>query len=333
MSENERRCAIVTGAGRGIGRAVAVRLAKDGFDVVVNCAHSEDAARETASVCEAYGVRALVVRADVSDQDGAKKLFDETIAAFGRVDVLVNNAGITRDGLLLRMKPEDFDAVQAKDEFTELYLVNTKIPMSIKFSTTPTLVGLPAIREDIEKNVANNEKSELSFLDKENQVEIEIVPIAPQVVNASAQDSKEIAEKILEYINSYRTIKAIKLEGLTEYAEYRSRQLIKRFAHNTEDERAAATALQYGEYVDPSLYGMNGEPYYTSCSREAIAKAGYAGTVDEIAKRFADLIKNSAKHWAYVGADEYSYIAVGVTYESGMWYCDVAVTSENTDNK
>jgi len=113
MSENERRCAIVTGAGRGIGRAVAVRLAKDGFDVVVNCAHSEDAARETASVCEAYGVRALVVRADVSDQDGAKKLFDETIAAFGRVDVLVNNAGITRDGLLLRMKPEDFDAVIA----------------------------------------------------------------------------------------------------------------------------------------------------------------------------------------------------------------------------
>lgn len=183
------------------------------------------------------------------------------------------------------------------------------------------------------ENVENNEKRELSFLDKESPVEIEIVPIAPQVVNASAKDSKEIAEKILEYINSYRAIKAIKLEGLTEYAEYRSRQLIKRFAHNTEDERAAATALEYGEYVDPSLYGMNGEPYYTSCSREAIAKAGYAGTTDEIAKRFADLIKNSAKHWAYVGADEYSYIAVGVTYESGMWYCDVAVAKENADNK
>lgn len=191
----------------------------------------------------------------------------------------------------------------------------------------------PEPTEPKPENVENNEKSELSFLDKENPVEIEIVPIAPQVVNASAKDSKEIAEKILEYINSYRAIKAIKLEGLTEYAEYRSRQLIKRFAHNTEDERAAATALEYGEYVDPSLYGMNGEPYYTSCSREAIAKAGYAGTADEIAKRFADLIKNSAKHWCYVGADEYSYIAVGVTYESGMWYCDVAVAKENTDNK
>ncbi len=113
MSENERRCAIVTGAGRGIGRAVAVRLAEEGLDLVINCAHSEEAARETAAMCEESGARALVVRADVSDPDGAKKLFDETIKAFGRVDVLVNNAGITRDGLLLRMKPEDFDAVIA----------------------------------------------------------------------------------------------------------------------------------------------------------------------------------------------------------------------------
>ncbi len=191
----------------------------------------------------------------------------------------------------------------------------------------------PEPAEPKPENVENNEKRELSFLDKESPVEIEIVPIAPQVVNASAKDSKEIAEKILGYINSYRTIKAIKLEGLTEYAEYRSRQLIRRFAHNTEDERAAATALQYGEYVDPSLYGMNGEPYYTSCSREAIAKAGYAGTVEEIAQRFANLIKTSASHWAYVGADEYSYIGVGITYESGMWYCDVAVALDNTDNK
>ena len=62
------------------------------------------------------------------------------------------------NGFSTLQMPEDFDAVQAKDEFTELYLVNTKIPMSIKFSTTPTLVGLPAIREDIEKNVANNER-------------------------------------------------------------------------------------------------------------------------------------------------------------------------------
>lgn len=177
------------------------------------------------------------------------------------------------------------------------------------------------------------EKRELKFLDKDTPEEIDIVPTVPQVIQATAEDNEEIAEKILEYINSYRTIKAIKLEGLTEYAECRSRQLISRFAHNTEDERAAATALKYGEYIEPALYGMDGEPYYTSCSREAIAKAGYAGAVDDIAEKFAKLIKNSAKHWSYVGANEYLYIGVGVTYESGMWYCDVAVAKENTDEK
>ena len=62
------------------------------------------------------------------------------------------------NGFSTLQMPKDFEAVNAKDEFTELYLVNTKIPMSIKFSTTPTLVGLPDIRADIEKNVTNNEK-------------------------------------------------------------------------------------------------------------------------------------------------------------------------------
>lgn len=62
------------------------------------------------------------------------------------------------NGFSTLQMPEDFDAVQAKDEFTELYLVNTKIPMSIKFSTTPTLVGLPAIRQDIERNATSNER-------------------------------------------------------------------------------------------------------------------------------------------------------------------------------
>lgn len=158
-------------------------------------------------------------------------------------------------------------------------------------------------------------------------------PAAETVPKASKEDCREIAQKVLEYINSYRSAPAVKLTGLTEYAEYRSRQLVANFAHDTDDERAAATALAYGEYVEPALYGMTGELYYTAGTREAIAKAGYAGTVDEVAQRLAQLIKNSQKHWAYVGDTNYQYIAVGVTYESGMWYCDVAVAMENTDNK
>lgn len=158
-------------------------------------------------------------------------------------------------------------------------------------------------------------------------------PAVPTTPNATANDNRAVADKVLEYINSYRSAPATKLPGLTTYAEYRSRQLISNFAHDTLDERAAATALQYGTYIDPTVYGAQGEPYYAAGAREAIAKAGYTGSIDYVAKSIADLVKNSAGHWAYVGSSEYSYIAVGVTYESGMWYCDIAVARENTDNK
>lgn len=157
-------------------------------------------------------------------------------------------------------------------------------------------------------------------------------PLEPGKVYAGAEDARTVADKVLEYINGFRTSPAVKLSGLTSYAEYRSRQLIGNFAHDTNDERAAATALQYGEYVDPSVYGGSGEPYYRANANEAIAKAGYVGTVDEVAYRLATLVRNSAEHWCYIGSAEYGYIAVGVTYESGMWYCDIAVTAENTDN-
>ena len=157
-------------------------------------------------------------------------------------------------------------------------------------------------------------------------------PSEPEKSHAGAEDARAVADKVLEYINSFRTSSAVKLPGLTSYAEYRSRQLIGNFAHDTNDERAAATALQYGEYVDPSVYGGSGEPYYRANANEAIAKAGYVGTVDEVAYKLATLVRNSAEHWCYIGSAEYGYIAVGVTYESGMWYCDIAVAAENTDN-
>ena len=155
----------------------------------------------------------------------------------------------------------------------------------------------------------------------------------PTVPNASASDAGAIAELVAQYLNDYRTAQGTaavtRLSGLTGYAEYRSRQIISDFSHNTMDERAAATALSYGLYVDPSAYGMDGEPYYTACAGEAIAKAGYAGTVDYVASSLARLIRNSPDHWSYIGSGEYRYIGVGITYESGMWYCDVALTKDN----
>lgn len=159
-----------------------------------------------------------------------------------------------------------------------------------------------------------------------------IAPTPVAVLNADGADCERIASKVIEYINSYRSNKLTCLSGLTEYAKYRSRQLVTNFSHDTFDERAAATALQYGTYIDPILYGIEGEPYYVSGANEAIVMTAYIGTVDEVAMQIANLIRNSSSHWSYVGSSEYKYIAVGVTFESGMWYCDVAVTKENTDN-
>lgn len=162
------------------------------------------------------------------------------------------------------------------------------------------------------------------------------VPVQVTKPNATKDDTKIIAEKMVEYINRYReeqgSPKATILPGLTMYAEYRSRQLVSSFAHNTFDERAAATALKYGEYIDPQKFGSTGEPYYRANAREAILMAGYVGTVDDVAEKLALLAKNSAGHWNYVGSEEYKYIAIGVTYESGMWYADIAVSIVNYDN-
>lgn len=168
-------------------------------------------------------------------------------------------------------------------------------------------------------------------------VTTEPVTVEEPIIKASASDCSVIAHKIIEYINAFRVQEdvgsVIKLSGLTQYAEYRSRQLVTNFAHDTVDERAAATALRYGEYIEPSLYGMNGEPYYAANAREAIVKTSFGGSVDDVAKHIARMTKNSSGHWNYVGGENYQYIAVGITYENGNWYCCIAMSRENTDNK
>lgn len=106
-----KQTAIVTGGNRGIGRAVAVRLAKDGMNLVINYRGNSAAAEETERLCRELGAEVLLVQGDVSRAEDCEKLAAQAKEAFGRVDVLVNNAGITRDGLLARMTEEDFRAV------------------------------------------------------------------------------------------------------------------------------------------------------------------------------------------------------------------------------
>ncbi|MBF1761808.1 MAG: 3-oxoacyl-ACP reductase FabG, partial [Veillonella sp.] len=107
----EGKVALVTGASRGIGRAVAIRLAQAGADVVVNYAGSEGAAQETVDAIEALGRKAIKIQANVADAEQVGAMVQEAHDAFGHIDILVNNAGITKDGLLMRMKDEDWDAV------------------------------------------------------------------------------------------------------------------------------------------------------------------------------------------------------------------------------
>lgn len=106
-----KQTAIVTGGSRGIGRAVAVRLAKDGMNLVINYRGNSAAAEETERLCRELGAEVLLVQGDVSRAEDCEKLAAQAKEAFGRVDVLVNNAGITRDGLLARMTEENFRAV------------------------------------------------------------------------------------------------------------------------------------------------------------------------------------------------------------------------------
>lgn len=105
------KIALVTGASRGIGRAVAVKLAAAGATVAVNYAGNAQAAEETKALIEAQGQRAILLQADVADGEAVEAMVQQVVAAFGRVDILVNNAGITRDALLMRMKESDWDDV------------------------------------------------------------------------------------------------------------------------------------------------------------------------------------------------------------------------------
>ncbi len=112
--DNRAPAALVTGSGRGIGLACAEALAKDGFSIALNCSGEgslERTRNHAARIAETYGVETRAFAADVSDARAAGQLVDDTIAQLGAIDVLVNNAGITRDGLIARMSEEDFDAV------------------------------------------------------------------------------------------------------------------------------------------------------------------------------------------------------------------------------
>lgn len=105
------KVALVTGGSRGIGRAVALKLAENGADVAINYAGNTAAAEEVKAAIEKMGRKAMLVQGSVADTDGVQSLVNQVVKELGGLDILINNAGITRDGLLMRMKEADWDAV------------------------------------------------------------------------------------------------------------------------------------------------------------------------------------------------------------------------------
>lgn len=105
------KVALVTGGSRGIGRAIALKLAENGADVAINYAGNTAAAEEVKAAIEQMGRKALLIQCNVADTDGVQAMVNQVVKELGRLDILVNNAGITRDGLLMRMKEADWDDV------------------------------------------------------------------------------------------------------------------------------------------------------------------------------------------------------------------------------
>ena len=105
------KVALVTGASRGIGRSIALQLAEEGYNVAINYAGNKEKAEEVVTQIKEKGVEAFAIQANVSNPDEVKAMIKEVVNQFGSVDVLVNNAGITRDNLLMRMKEQEWDDV------------------------------------------------------------------------------------------------------------------------------------------------------------------------------------------------------------------------------
>jgi 3-oxoacyl-[acyl-carrier protein] reductase len=108
-----RPVVLITGASKGIGAATALTFAQAGYDVVINYSSSETSANQVALLCQEAGAQTLVIKANVADAQDCVRMVDEVLNTFSRIDVLVNNAGIVKDNLLLRMSESDFDDVMS----------------------------------------------------------------------------------------------------------------------------------------------------------------------------------------------------------------------------
>jgi len=140
----ERKLALVTGGSRGIGKACALELAKSDFDVVINYAGNTDAANATVEELKALGITAEAVKFDISNKSQAEENISKILEKYGRIDVLVNNAGITRDGLFVRMSDENWNDV-INTNLTGLFNVSQIVAKTMMKQRFGSIVNLSSI--------------------------------------------------------------------------------------------------------------------------------------------------------------------------------------------
>jgi len=156
----------------------------------------------------------------------------------------------------------------------------------------------------------------------------------PAVTTPARPTASEIEPLVAQYLNEHRAAQGADsmtvLPGLTEVARFRAEQLITNFSHYSDPD--ACTVLKYGEFIDMTELGLDAsQSYYQGYDAEACAKGNWSGSAEDIARRIADGFRNSSGHWRYLGSSEYTYMAVGLTYDThtAKWYCCVCVSSKN----
>ena len=140
----ERKTVLVTGASRGIGKEVTLKYAENGYDVVINYVSSKTDVKALENEFKEKGVDSLIIKADVSKQEEVQELVDKAIEKFGKIDVLVNNAGITKDNLLMRMSEEEFDKV-IEINLKGTYLVTKAVTKYMMKKRSGSIINLSSV--------------------------------------------------------------------------------------------------------------------------------------------------------------------------------------------
>lgn len=204
-----RKVALVTGASKGIGRAIAKRLAQSNIDLVINYNRDLQGAEETRKECEKYGVRAMIIQGDMSKEDDVTTMFEKIIEEFGKIHILINNAGITKDGLMISMKDEDFRRVMEVNLFSAFYTMKTAARLMAKnrFGRIINISSIVGLRGNAGQANYSASKAGLIGMTKSLAKEmasrnIRVNAIAPGFIETDMTDKldEKIKEKLLEEI-------------------------------------------------------------------------------------------------------------------------------------